>query len=148
MTDCYFSICVISALRVVYIANMDLNDFTYAAADLVLWSFLEPSLGIINASLPVLKPVGSLIVHSPALDWARSSSRTSRSMAATAPGRKPTSGWTKSASRKSQSESFQRLEDPTDRMYPLDTINLVGEEDRRPSGISTLDYPQKAALGP
>jgi hypothetical protein len=131
---------VVSLLRVVYIANMDIADFSYAATDLAIWSFLEPSLGIVNASLPVLRPVGSRILNSSALEWARSSLRSSKSTAGTGKER-ASSGWTRSKSGKSQSDSFQRLEDPTDRMYPLDTINLVGEEDRRAFGVGGVDYP-------
>lgn len=36
---------------------MDLADFTYSAAALSRWSVLEPTLGIVNACLPLLRPV-------------------------------------------------------------------------------------------
>lgn len=114
---------------------MDINDFTYAAADLAVWSFLEPSLGIINASLPVLRPVGLRIYNSSAIEWAKSSLRTTRSAGPSSNGQKSRNVWTRSRSKNSHVDSFRRLEDPTDRMYPLDTINLVGTEDRRGSGV-------------
>jgi hypothetical protein len=111
-----------SLLRVVYVARMDITGLMYAPANLAVWFFLEPYLGIINASLPILRPTGSRIFNSPALEWSRSSVRSSKTTAATALGRKASSGWTRSKSKQSQSDSLDRLEDPTDQIYQLDTI--------------------------
>ncbi|KAF2194318.1 hypothetical protein K469DRAFT_437352, partial [Zopfia rhizophila CBS 207.26] len=50
-------ICVVSLLRVVYIIRMDLHDFSYTYADLGMWSIVEPLLGVVNACLPVMRPL-------------------------------------------------------------------------------------------
>ena len=107
---------------------MNLDDFSYSAVDLGVWSILEPTLGIVNASLPVLHPVGSNIFESSAYAWARTSFRSLLSPRSTqgetdniASGR----SWPRSPKRTDR-DSFRRLADPTDRLYPLDTINSVG----------------------
>ena len=47
---------MISLLRVLFVNNVDLVDFTYSSIGLSRWSFLEPSLGVVNACLPVTRP--------------------------------------------------------------------------------------------
>lgn len=75
------SICVISIVRIVAIKELDLSsDVTY---DLVLddvTTALEPTLGVINACLPILQPVVSKFSGSTMLVWSkwRSSGGTSR----------------------------------------------------------------------
>ena len=106
---------------------MNLDDFSYSAVDLAVWSILEPTLGIVNASLPVLRPVGSQFFKSSAYVWARTSFRTLLSTKSTRGGTSDiTSGrsWPRS-SKRSDRDSLRKLADPTDRLYPLDTINLV-----------------------
>lgn len=124
----YFRICIITLLRVTYIARMNLLDFSYASVDLAIWSILEPTLGILNASLPVLRPVGSHIFESHALTWARNSFRSLLTQISTRGGTENSGSgrsWPR-LSKKSTRDSFLRLGDPTDRLYPLDTINLGG----------------------
>lgn len=50
------SICAISLLRVITIANWDLDDVTYSAAGVSVYSVLEPTLGVINVCLPTIRP--------------------------------------------------------------------------------------------
>ncbi|KAF2197695.1 hypothetical protein GQ43DRAFT_337432, partial [Delitschia confertaspora ATCC 74209] len=50
-------ICVVSLLRVLYISRMDIHDFHYTYAGLGMWSIVEPQLGIINACMPVMRPL-------------------------------------------------------------------------------------------
>ncbi|KAF2106216.1 hypothetical protein BDV96DRAFT_675588, partial [Lophiotrema nucula] len=50
-------ICVIGVLRVLYVPKIDFSDFTYGSAVLWEWAVLEPTLGIINACMPVMLPV-------------------------------------------------------------------------------------------
>lgn len=38
--------------------SLDLNDMSYSVTNDGIWSTLEPSLGIVNACLPLLKPLG------------------------------------------------------------------------------------------
>lgn len=50
------SICIISLLRVITVANWNMNDITYSASDVSVYSVLEPTLGIINVCLPTIRP--------------------------------------------------------------------------------------------
>lgn len=50
------SICVITILRVVAAVQFNMLDFTYDLAKLAIWTDLEPTLGMINACLPVMQP--------------------------------------------------------------------------------------------
>lgn len=50
-----FSVCIISAVRLHALLTVDYNDATYSVTTALIWSMLEPSLGIILACVPVLK---------------------------------------------------------------------------------------------
>ncbi|MCJ1421896.1 hypothetical protein MMC32_008263 [Xylographa parallela] len=50
-------ICVLSAIRINAIATLDYTDFSYSVVPDGIYSVLEPCLGVINASLPILQPV-------------------------------------------------------------------------------------------
>ena len=67
-------ICVLSAVRVSAIANLDYEDFSYSVVADGVYSVLEPCLGVINASLPVLQPVADKIGHSRMFSFLRGSS--------------------------------------------------------------------------
>ena len=54
--DPNISICVVTILRIVIAARFDINDFTYDLAKLAICTDLEPMLGMITASLPVMQP--------------------------------------------------------------------------------------------
>ncbi|KAJ0120497.1 hypothetical protein J7T55_015226 [Diaporthe amygdali] len=49
-------ICVISLLRVITVVDWDMNDITYSASDVSVYSVLEPTLGVINICLPTIRP--------------------------------------------------------------------------------------------
>ena len=72
-----YRICIITVLRIVSVANLDLNDISYSGIDDAILSELEPCLGIINACLPVIPPVVSQVFR-PAISkwriWSRSGS--------------------------------------------------------------------------
>ena len=53
------SICVISAVRIAFLWNINENDLTWSNEPSGLWTFLEPALSIINTCLPVLQPVAN-----------------------------------------------------------------------------------------
>lgn len=51
------SICIITTLRVRYIVDLDYSNTTKSFASVGLLAILEPLLGIVNACLPVMRPV-------------------------------------------------------------------------------------------
>lgn len=55
------SVCISTIIRIVAVVKFNKpggkEDFTYRVIDNALWSFVEPSLGIINACLPIIPPV-------------------------------------------------------------------------------------------
>ncbi|KAI9148431.1 Satratoxin biosynthesis SC4 cluster protein [Paramyrothecium foliicola] len=55
-------ICVISLLRVIWLQSWDLTDMTYTVTPGAIYSILEPTLGVVNASLPTVKPALASIV--------------------------------------------------------------------------------------
>jgi hypothetical protein len=80
LANSVFSICVISIVRCIAIANLNLTDVTYDVVLDNICTALEPTLGCINACLPLLQPVASSIAGSSALSWLKSltSNMTSR----------------------------------------------------------------------
>ncbi|KAL1981058.1 hypothetical protein VTN96DRAFT_3123 [Rasamsonia emersonii] len=52
-----FIICIITIIRIVAVRQLDVNDLSYTVVGDGIWSAVEPCLSIINACLPVLKPV-------------------------------------------------------------------------------------------
>jgi len=91
---------------------MDLHDFHYTYADLGMWSIVEAQVGIINACMPVMQPVIRRIASTRACQqmmppsWIRSSSDRSETLVDKSRGVK---------------------NNTMDRMYPLDTVDLVGK---------------------
>lgn len=51
------SICILAAVRVKYILELDFNDFTYSLYLFSILGIMEPMLAIISACLPILPPV-------------------------------------------------------------------------------------------
>ncbi|KAK0634285.1 hypothetical protein B0T17DRAFT_1739 [Bombardia bombarda] len=49
-------ICLLSLLRVIWLVSWDLNDQTYSGVPGVIYSTLEPVLGVVNACLPTIRP--------------------------------------------------------------------------------------------
>ncbi|KAI0900258.1 hypothetical protein F4806DRAFT_149501 [Annulohypoxylon nitens] len=49
-------ICVLSFLRVLWLVSWDVTDLTYGVGSGTIYSALEPTLGIVNSCLPVIKP--------------------------------------------------------------------------------------------
>ncbi|KAI1134209.1 hypothetical protein F5Y05DRAFT_422792 [Hypoxylon sp. FL0543] len=49
-------ICILSLLRVISILSWDMTDATYTTTGVALYSILEPTLGVVNACLPTIKP--------------------------------------------------------------------------------------------
>ena len=81
MNTLHPSICIISVIRIVSIKQLDLDsDLSYDAVLDSVTSALEPTLGVVNACLPILQPVASKLSDGTMLAWSklRSSGGTSR----------------------------------------------------------------------
>ncbi|KAI1395047.1 hypothetical protein F4819DRAFT_220384 [Hypoxylon fuscum] len=50
------AICILSFLRVLWVVSWDVTDLTYGVGAGTIYSALEPTLGIVNACLPIIKP--------------------------------------------------------------------------------------------
>lgn len=87
------STCFISIIRIVFIHNLDLSDFTYQMASVSIWGSVEVNLAIICACLPTLKPLvarvfpkllGSTYTETPGeLEYIERPAATSRSVSRT-----------------------------------------------------------------
>lgn len=51
------SVCAASIVRLHYITYLNSPDLTWVMSDVYVWSDIEPSLGIICASLPAMQPL-------------------------------------------------------------------------------------------
>lgn len=49
-------ICVLTTIRVKAVWDFDFNDATFNVVPVAIWSVLEPTLGVVNACLPVMRP--------------------------------------------------------------------------------------------
>ena len=58
-----------SGLRLKGIYSLDLANATGSVGDLGFWTALEPLLGIINACLPLLQPIFSIIFNKKNFFW-------------------------------------------------------------------------------
>ena len=113
-------ICVLSAVRIKSIVDLDLLDFSYSVVPDGVYSVLEPCLGVINASLPVLQPVTERLASSRLFSRLKgsliSSSRNQQAQNA--------GDWSVPLSESSKSGGFQRLDDQrsTDDQVPLTEV--------------------------
>ncbi|KAI1866346.1 uncharacterized protein JN550_007734 [Neoarthrinium moseri] len=64
-------ICVLSLLRVLWLWNWDLTDMTYTVTPGAIYSVLEPTLGVVNACLPVIRPSLQRIFGKGTLNWTK-----------------------------------------------------------------------------
>ncbi|KAI0529926.1 hypothetical protein GGR58DRAFT_509015 [Xylaria digitata] len=92
-------ICVVSLLRVLWLINWDLNDLTYTVTPGAIYSVLEPTLGIVNACLPTIKPAMKRMI--------RRLDKQSRVI----PSESATSDWKKPYTTGSAAHTFQPLHD-------------------------------------
>lgn len=60
-----------SLLRVHWLATWDLTDLTYTETPGAIYSVLEPTLGVVNACLPTIKPAINKLLGPDALNWSR-----------------------------------------------------------------------------
>ncbi|KAI0601485.1 hypothetical protein F4775DRAFT_582067 [Biscogniauxia sp. FL1348] len=64
-------ICVLSLLRVIWLHNWHLDDMTYTVTSVAIYSILEPTLGVINACLPTIRPVLKRLSGTHGSTWSR-----------------------------------------------------------------------------
>jgi hypothetical protein len=100
---------------------MDLHDFHYTYADLGMWSIVEPQLGIVNACMPVMQPFLRRIAKSKACQrilpasWLHSSHDGDHHAPVV---------YVDGKAVKDNANA-----NPMDKLYPLDTVHLVGKQD-------------------
>ena len=112
------SICAISIIRVVSIKRLSLSaDVTYHLVLDNICSSLEPTLGVMNACLPVLQPVISKFSGSTMLVWSKL-----RPSAGTSRERLGSKGTPFEPSNDSKSRRFHRI--PGD-LYPLTDVTAT-----------------------
>ncbi len=102
------SICIITILRIKALYDLDLTDITFSIAPMGLYTLLEPTLGIVNACLPVIQPVLHKLPQLGLSSWLQGT--TKRSLTG--------SGGPSSHQHRCESKAqrFQRLDDHT---FPL-----------------------------
>ena len=73
-----YRICVVATFRIIYTTTADLKNETKGNAIIGFLSSLEPLLGVVNASLPYLKPVADRVTKS--MMFSKTSGNTAQSM--------------------------------------------------------------------
>ncbi|MCJ1393649.1 hypothetical protein MMC18_006525 [Xylographa bjoerkii] len=56
-----FTICIISIVRLITLVTVSYADITYSVVNALIWSMLEPALGLTLACLPLMRPLFSLV---------------------------------------------------------------------------------------
>lgn len=109
------SICVLTILRVIYLHNLNLVDFTYSSAMLSIWSVLEPTLGIVNACLPLIRPASDKLFCLVSLwfNWSTKKTKFEHRLVHV-----PTEPL--SSANEPDRKNFQRL---YDHLYPLESVD-------------------------
>ena len=129
-------ICVVSLLRVLFINNLDLVDFSYSSNGLGRWSFLEPSLGVVNTCLPVMRPALLKILGSHTMTWAAKGSRHGSSDQRWIPMRAKEIGTTMT----SHPKQFRPL---VDWEHPFDGVSISGRPSAMASSATQASEPVK-----
>lgn len=131
-----WSICVVTALRIVYLVKLDYSDFSYSGGLFSIWSIVENNLGIVNACLPVMRPLLRKIPDWFPFLWLRNK-RFKQIME----NKKPCLGTTLTKAPCSSDCHSNRSERSVDQIYPL--TNLSGTRNH----ISALGNEKKSDLG-
>ena len=58
------SVCIISIVRLIVLARLEAYDVTWNYVNAAVWSAAEPSMGVIAACLPSLRPFVALVLKS------------------------------------------------------------------------------------
>ncbi|RDL41339.1 Uncharacterized protein BP5553_01318 [Venustampulla echinocandica] len=113
-------ICAITAARIQSVLNLDPMDFTYTVVEDTIFGGLELELGIINACLPILRPLFSKAFGSNsalASIWTRKTENDSTDKSKT--------NW----SSQKESKRFHRLNDDTYPLTDLTTTTIYANND-------------------
>lgn len=127
-------ICIITILRIKYLNDLDLHNITYSIAPEGLFTLLEPTLGIISACLPVVRPVlNKLSKNAPIPSTEQYGSKSARAASARHSSHGQNGGFAP--------KRFQRLDDYA---YPLtDTYrnfnDVAGPENDASSGDQDVE---------
>ena len=124
-------ICIISIVRIDAINRLDYSDITYSVVLDSICTGLEPTLGVINACLPLLQPVVSKCSGSTLFSWSRLRSSVGTSQRRLKPKEtpcKPSDG--------PQSGKFHRM--PAD-LYLLTDVTATKIHFSGPSNPTTSD---------
>ena len=115
-------ICILSAIRINAIATLDYTDFSYSVVPDGIYSVLEPCLGVINTSLPVLQPVVNKL--SKGLVSLTRGSTAGNSL--NVEGKKNGSSWVSSRRQEIKPKRFQRLDNDRslDDHVPLKEVRI------------------------
>ena len=106
---------MISLLRIAFWPHLESDDFTYSVSLLYLFSALEPLLGIVLASLPIMRQAGVHIINSPVLSWVKSLMASSGSGSGY---RREESLRLNPVSKNTESRNFHRLHDDSNLSVP------------------------------
>ncbi|KAF2970765.1 hypothetical protein GQX73_g2805 [Xylaria multiplex] len=68
-------ICIFSLLRIISVLSWDLTDSTYTGSGVAAYSILEPTLGVVNACLPLTRPALKKLLENSSSGWAGKSLR-------------------------------------------------------------------------
>ena len=125
------SICIISIIRIDAINRLNYSDITYSVVLDSIFTALEPTLGVINACLPLLQPVVSKCSSSTMFSWSRLRSSVGTSRRGLKPKETPCE-----PSDGPQSGKFHRM--PAD-LYPLTDVTATQIHFSGPSNPTTSD---------
>ncbi|KAK5634996.1 hypothetical protein RRF57_010708 [Xylaria bambusicola] len=92
-------ICILSLLRILSIPAWDLTDPTYTGTGITVYSILEPTLGVVNACLPTMRPALGVIFKNGPFNWGQLTLHSTRRSS--------------KASKTRDSHHFERLKDET-----------------------------------
>ena len=98
-------------LRIAYYNRLKGTDLTYSVTLLYMFTALEPLLGIVLASLPVMRAAGNQLFNSSAFSWAKSLLGPSSSGSSD---RKEASYEAQNVARNNKAKDFLRLNDGLD----------------------------------
>lgn len=71
VTDFFHRICIVSLQRILWLRDWDLADMTFTVTEAAYWSVLEPTLGVVNACLPVMRPALRKLFHKDMFTWSK-----------------------------------------------------------------------------